>query len=177
MRNRHRLSAVLVGAGCTIAIAACGSSGGSSGTGTSSSGDSPALKFADCMRSNGVSNFPDPSPGGGLKLGIGPGSGINPQSPAFQSAQKVCAKLLPAPTGGPPQMTASQYRAALMFARCMRSHGLPDFPDPTRSAPDRGTPILALRGMFFQISSGLNPMSPAFRQAAAACGLGPPGAR
>jgi hypothetical protein len=56
------------------------------------------LKFAQCMRSHGVPNFPDPQiqsgPGGGIGVRIGgPGSGINPQSPAFQSAQRACGKL------------------------------------------------------------------------------------
>jgi hypothetical protein len=56
------------------------------------------LKFAECMRSHGVPNFPDPQiqsgPGGGIGVRIGgPGSGINPRSPAFQSAQKACGKL------------------------------------------------------------------------------------
>jgi hypothetical protein len=54
------------------------------------------LKFAACMRSHGVPNFPDPQiqsgPGGGIGVRIG-GAGINPQSPAFQSAQKACGKL------------------------------------------------------------------------------------
>jgi len=57
------------------------------------------VKFAECMRSHGVPNFPDPQiqsgPGGGVGVRIGgPGSGIDPRSPAFQSAQKTCGKLL-----------------------------------------------------------------------------------
>jgi len=49
------------------------------------------------MRSHGVTNFPDPSGGaGGFNLN---GTGIDPQAPAFQSAQETCLKLLPG--GGP----------------------------------------------------------------------------
>jgi hypothetical protein len=55
------------------------------------------VKFAQCMRTHGVPNFPDPQfqsgPGGGVGVRIG-GPGIDPQSPAFQSAQKTCGKLL-----------------------------------------------------------------------------------
>jgi hypothetical protein len=55
------------------------------------------LKFAECMRAHGVSNFPDPpagSGGGPVKLNI------NPQSPQFQSAQRACQKLLGTGSGG-----------------------------------------------------------------------------
>jgi hypothetical protein len=59
-----------------------------------------ALKFARCMRSHGV-NVPDPQVGGGGGfLRLGPASGVNPQSPAFQTAQKACRNLLPGPPGG-----------------------------------------------------------------------------
>jgi hypothetical protein len=45
------------------------------------------LALADCMRANGVPDFPDPGPYG-IQIPIG--SGPNPQSPGFQTAQKVC---------------------------------------------------------------------------------------
>ncbi len=58
-----------------------------------------ALKFAECMRSRGVSNFPDPHvssmPGGGVGVRIGgPGGGLNPSSPAFRSAQQACGSII-----------------------------------------------------------------------------------
>jgi hypothetical protein len=68
-------------------------------------------------------------------------------------------------------MSESQRVAAFAFARCMRSHGDASFPDPMLSTP-RGAPlVLVLRGMVFAPGPGFNPQSPAFRQAAAACGL------
>jgi hypothetical protein len=51
-----------------------------------------ALAHAECMRQHGVPNFPDPtfsSNGQGITVGSG-GPGINPRSPAFQHAQKIC---------------------------------------------------------------------------------------
>jgi hypothetical protein len=74
-------------------------------------------------------------------------------------------------------MTAAQARAALRFAQCVRSHGYPDFPDPALSPPKGSVAVLVLRGMVFAFSSAFNPQSPAFRQAAAHCGLQlpPPG--
>lgn len=50
------------------------------------------LKFAQCMRAHGVLKFPDPTSNG---ISIGPDSGIDPNSPQFQKAQKVCAKYSP----------------------------------------------------------------------------------
>jgi hypothetical protein len=149
-----------------LALAACG---GSSHPSASSSSD-PGLKFAVCMRAHGVTNFPDP--GGSGQFNFSLGSGINPASPTFQHAQKACG----GGPGGPPQihMTERQKLSALHFAQCVRTHGVPGFPDPAYSAPSNGGPILALRGMFFAPSPGFNPMSPAFRQAAKDCGLGLP---
>lgn len=57
-----------------------------------------ALKFSACMRSHGVHNFPTLTVEGGLvHIGIHPGSGLNPSSPQFQAAQKVCRQYF-----GPP---------------------------------------------------------------------------
>ncbi len=49
------------------------------------------LQFSQCMRAHGVTNFPDPTfSGGGVQLRLSQQSGIDPQSPAFQAAQKAC---------------------------------------------------------------------------------------
>jgi hypothetical protein len=63
------------------------------------------LRMAICMRSHGVTNYPDPSiqaaSNGAVRIRIGsPGEGPNPQSPAFQAAQRVCGSLLKT-LGGP----------------------------------------------------------------------------
>jgi hypothetical protein len=63
-----------------------------------------ALKFAQCMRRNGV-DLPDPqtsSGGGGVAIQIGPGKGAGPRpdSAAFKRASEACKKLLPEPKGG-----------------------------------------------------------------------------
>jgi hypothetical protein len=52
-------------------------------------------QFSKCMRENGVENFPDPQPGGGIA--IGPDNGVNPDDPAFKEAEKKCQELMPAP--------------------------------------------------------------------------------
>ena len=150
--HRNRLSIALT-VGCAIAIAACGSSNSaSSGTG---SGDTLALAFANCMRAHGVPSFPDPgashSPGGALK-----------QAPAFRSAMQTCNKLQ---GGGAPTGTSvpeARRIAALAQAKCIRDHGVPNFPDPT--FPSTG-------GEFIPPAPGFDPQAPAYRHAAAACGV------
>jgi hypothetical protein len=64
----------------------------------------------------------------------------------------------------------------LHLAQCMRKHGLPSFPDPTASPPSPGNGIgLAFGGpgSFIAVPQNLI-QSPAFKQAATACGF--PGA-
>ena len=162
VRSSHRrsLSIALAAVSCVLAVAACGSSGSPSSAAGTGSGDTLALEFADCMRSHGVPNFPDP----GSPVG-GPGSGINEQAPAFVSAEQTCNKLQPGgrPKGSP--LPEAQRIAALAQARCIRKHGVPNWPDPT--FPSTG-------GMFIPATPGVNLQSPAFKHAAAACGLRPP---
>ena len=120
------------------------------------------------MRSHGVPNFPDPSHGGG---GIQLPSGINPQSPAFQAAQKTCFKLLPGGGPGRGQASESQKLAMLKLSRCMRAHGVTSFPDPTNKPPSPGNgPGLAFGagGSFIAVPQSLM-QSPGFKQAAATC--------
>jgi hypothetical protein len=164
-----RAALVLAAFTCGLVAGGCGSSGTAT---TSAPSADTALEFAHCMRAHGVPNFPDPGAGGGLQ--ITPQSGINPQSPAFQSAQKACVKFAPK-FGGPVQMTASERAAALRFAECMRANGESDFPDPTETAASGATRVLVLRGMVFALGPGIDPKSPAFRQAATRCGVIPPG--
>ena len=86
-------------------------------------------KFSACMRSHGVSNFPDPNGQGVIQ--ISSGAGIDPRSPVFTSARSVCQSLLP--NGGQPtaQQQAKAQQQMLAFSVCMRGHGIKDFPDPS----------------------------------------------
>ena len=61
---------------------------------------SNGLKFAECMRSHGISAYPDPvDKGSFIQIGPGPDSGIDTNSARFQAARKACVPLLP--NGGP----------------------------------------------------------------------------
>jgi len=153
-------------------LAACGSSSPGSGD-SAASAQAKGLAFARCMRSHGVPNFPDPTTGsgGGLEIratqraGSGPSlkvNGVSVNAPAFQSAQQACHPLLP--NGGkPPQLSASQKQAMLQFSQCMRTHGVPGFPDPTFSGGRVGIQIRGGAG------GGLDPNSPAFQTAQKDC--------
>jgi hypothetical protein len=151
---------------CGLALAACGSS---SKTALTTASVGPGLQLARCMRAHGVSDFPDPSASGDISISQG-----EAQSPVFRSAQQACRRYAPK-LDQPPSMSASQRAQALTFARCMRSSGQSNFPDPTLTAPHGAARILVLRGMVFALGPGINPKSPAFRQAARACGVTPPG--
>jgi hypothetical protein len=136
--------------------------GGSSGGGaTLSLKTADAAKFAACMRTHGVPNFPDPNSQGAIT--IGPSSGLDPGSPTFNAAQQHCRSVLP--NGGRPsaQQQAKMRAGALAFSACMRRHGLENFPDPTFS--DGGAHIRITPGA----ASNLDPQSPVFQAAQKAC--------
>jgi len=149
---------------------------------TTSSASSPppgALTFARCMRSNGVSNFPDPTAGGGL---VFPANGVSPSSPAFKTAQARCRKFLP--NGGPPGPGSTTHPSAqtlaklVRIAECMRQHGVTQFPDPRTSVPSDVTgeqEITDFDGVILLFPSTLNLQSPAYKQDLDACGAPPLG--
>jgi len=185
----HRRSLlILVGsASCLAALAGCGSSGTTGTNGhrrpSTQALEAASLKYADCMRSHGVPAFPDPVVNGnGLHISIKAGSGVNPGSPAFQSAQGRCRKLLPGGGGTPSaQATAAAEAHLLTISRCMRAHGVTDFPDPTSTAPSSPTgysAIMSNNGATLAIPESIDMQSPAFKQAATTCHFpagGPPG--
>jgi len=161
--------------GAVPALAACGSSKTNSGSPAAGT-HAQAIAFAKCMRAHGVPNFPDPSAtsGGGLQIQAsdraGSGSslkvnGVPVNAPAFQSATKSCQSHMPKgrlPPGG----IASIRAKGLKFAQCMRTHGVPNFPDPQiQSGPGGGVGV-RIGGP----GSGLDPSSPAFQSAQKACG-------
>lgn len=149
--------------GIATAITGCGSSG------KPPSPHADFLAYSKCMRAHGVSGFPDPSPGGGIRLQIG--SGVNPSAPAFKSAHASCRRLLPG--GGPPMRPSAQARAQLLaVSQCMRRHGVPDFPDPTTTPPsDPGAfgGVLDENGVVLAIPKTVDVQAPAFKSAAALC--------
>ena len=139
MNRRRRPLAALALIAMVALISACGSTApagtGSSGDNNTAANAHKAVKFARCMRSNGVSDFPDPGGSGKLTIdAVANGSSLDTSSPAFTQAISACKDLEPAGfTGG--KRSSQQQSAALTFARCIRANGVKDFPDPTPDGP------------------------------------------
>ena len=137
--SRRLGSAVASGVAMAVVAAGCGgtapSSGSVSGTAGAAKGGpgEAAYKFSACMRNHGVSNFPDPkvkTSGGSVSVAIAINPSISGQ-PAFKSAQKTCQHILPKPgSSGADGNSPARVQALIAFARCLRSHGFPNFPDP-----------------------------------------------
>jgi len=177
---RRRLGLLVVLAGLVLAASACGG-GGSASPGVASLGSATttmapaaaqggnkatdyadAVAYAACMRTHGTPNMPDPNSEGNFLFKGGKvngQSGVEPGSPTYQKADKACSHLLP--NGG--QMTPAEQQQALAttlkFVQCMRTHGVPNMPDPTTSNGG-----IELRG-----PAGLGPNSPTFQAAMKAC--------
>jgi hypothetical protein len=117
----------LIGAGC--------SGNGSSGGSKSATNRDKAMKFAECMRENGVSAFPDPNASGELTIdGIANRSSVDPSTAEFEKAIGACRDLQPGGFMGQ-KRSAQEQRNGLEFAQCMRDNGVKDFPDPTTDGP------------------------------------------
>jgi hypothetical protein len=126
------------------------------------------------MRANGVPNFPDPQPGGGFEFHP------SVSSPAFRAAQAECGKLLPDPLASgdgslPPRVKAQALAQLRTVAQCMRQHGIAGFPDPRLTPPPNlglgeYSEITNYEGVFLLFPATIDMQSPAWEQAAGACG-------
>jgi hypothetical protein len=154
------------------------SGGVSSGQPTEADLDADQLAYAACMRANGVADFPDPKPGGGLLIQVG--TGVDPGSPAYTAAQAKCHKLLPG--GGPPgpgtptDPSTQAVAQMLKVAQCMRGHGVSNFPDPRTAIPSNlraalgGSGVVSdIDGVVLVFPGTIDEQSPLFTDAAAAC--------
>jgi hypothetical protein len=171
VRARTFRALALVGvAGLTLAASACGGSSGAkvAQVGTTSANRPRAhdpQAYSACMRRHGVPTFPDPDSSGTIHI---------PESidrlPTAQAAYHACHNLAPSEgsvTGQGPTMSQAQL---LAFAKCMRSHGVPKFPDPQVVNGHINMPLTA---------GQIDPSSPVVTAAIAACRstLGPAGLR
>jgi hypothetical protein len=122
-----------------------------------------ALKFTGCMRSHGLSDFPDPTVGSNgrpsFSLNASPSSDLNPSSPQFQTAHRACEKDLPNLGGQTPADKAAANTKALKYVQCMRADGEPDYPDPN------GQGVIQITNP----TGILAPDSPQFQRAEQAC--------
>jgi hypothetical protein len=135
-------AAIIAAAIVALLAAACGGSSTSHGQSSpirslsSRSQSAKLLAFSGCMRSHGVPQFPDPP----FKLtppnqqGWGGVSG----SKMYQAVQ-TCRHLLPPGTGAwyPRSEIPRVEQDLRAFARCMRSHGISQWPDPSFDSQGR----------------------------------------
>ncbi|WP_434441790.1 hypothetical protein [Lentzea sp. E54] len=91
--------------------------------------DEMGLKFAQCMRENGVP-MDDPEPGKGIQLKIGPGT----SQETVQTAMEACREYNPQ-KNGTGQADPQREAAVREFAQCMRDNGVEAFPDPEPGNP------------------------------------------
>jgi hypothetical protein len=123
----------LIGAGCGSNAASGSGTAGSTAT-PGSAGDKTltkqekAVKFAECMRANGVPHFPDPDPKGEMNFGV------DVTREVWLKAIDACKALKP-PGALSSKRTPKQQSASLRFAQCVRDHGVKDFPDPVNGEP------------------------------------------
>jgi hypothetical protein len=132
------------------------SSGSSKATPAASTPASMAnlVALAQCMRANGVPNFPDPKPGEGIKLP----PGLDRNSPAAKKAEAACEKYRPEQPDEDPKKDSWPQADKLKYAQCMRTNGVPRFPDPKADG-----------SLQFDKASGIDPKSAQFKKAQQAC--------
>jgi hypothetical protein len=115
-------------------VAACGGGGSHDATSSSPNGTSAqssardsGIRYASCMRADGVPNFPDSA----VSVNDGQVEFDVPRylksEPQFGAASRACQHDLP---GGAPPLKHVNLQEELEFSRCMRSHGIANFPDP-----------------------------------------------
>jgi hypothetical protein len=177
-RRRKRLPIALGGVAVVAALVVGGialaGGGGSDGPGVAHAGSNTnpnggshsgsgserdqLLAFSKCMREHGISDFPDPDRNGGIALQGTPGGDLDKDNPQFAAALTACKVLMP--NGGQPQQSEQDRRSNLAYSKCMRAHGLKDFPDPDRNG-----------GISVELTPGsdLAPDNPQFLAADKAC--------
>ena len=116
----------LIGAGCGSS-APSETVAGAGGSKTATDRDK-AVKFAECIRAHGVSDFPDPNAKNQFEYGVS----VTPA--VWKRATTACKDLQPPGTLSS-KRTSAQQSAGLRFAQCIRDNGVKDFPDPVNGEP------------------------------------------
>ena len=87
-----------------------------------------AVRFAECIRAHGVSDFPDPNAKNEFEYGVS----VTPA--VWKQATSACKDLQPPGTLSS-KRTPKEQSASLRFAQCIRENGVKDFPDPVNGEP------------------------------------------
>jgi len=135
LRRARAAAVITVIAAAPLLAVACGGSPSSTGSGGSSNAGGSAnsrsaVNASRCIRSHGVPNFPDPDSSGQIPKETSQQLGVSDSM--LRAAQRACQDLWPYQAPSQVQQR-QQLTDDLKFAQCMRSHGVPNFPDPTNS--------------------------------------------
>jgi hypothetical protein len=85
------------------------------------------VKYSQCIRANGVPDFPDPGPDGRMQIKLDPKNGAR-----LEAAQQACKDKRPRGMAAMDQpMTPERMQSLIGFARCVRGKGVNGFPDPS----------------------------------------------
>jgi len=129
-------------------LAGCGGAGGGRVT---HEAFETALKAAACMRAHGVPSYPEPKLiRGTIQIAFTPS--VNPTTPAVHTAARKCRYQR--------EQQAEETSSRILFVRCMRAHGVRNFPYPT---PQGNVSVEMVR------ARGINPQSPAVARDVSDC--------
>jgi len=166
-RPARTAAAIITAAALALLAAACGGSPSSAGSGGSpnaggaanslSANSQKALAFSRCVRARRVPNWPDPDSSGGVPKETAQQLGVS--SSQLQAALNACQHLLP-DTGNiddNPAALNQWWSQMLYFARCMHSHGVPNWPDPSPYPQDPVRPTFNLHAAGIGFHRGAQP--------------------
>jgi hypothetical protein len=156
-RARVAVAAVIAASSVALLAAACTSpstpsAGSSSSPSSGGSANSQLVAYSHCMRSDGLPNYPDPTVIGGVTtLPKESAQHLGVSSARFSAAESACQHLLPQTSSltasslqqcylaevCPAALVQHAVTAGRQFASCMRSHGVPAWPDPTIDSEGR----------------------------------------
>jgi hypothetical protein len=147
-------AAALLAAACSGSPSSTGSSGSQTAGGSANS--SSAVAYSRCVRAHGVPDFPDPDSSGQIPKEAAVRALRKVSDSRAKAATYACADLNPHnSSGSQPTASAQTIAERLSFSRCMRGHGVPNFPDPNSTGD-------------YDLH-GIDPQSPVVKSAALTC--------
>ena len=146
-------AAIALAAGIALLATACGGTlqRGPSTALSQSRHATGALAFARCMRTHGVPSFPDPDSQGSF-----PPFHTGVSKELSSTADRTCKHLASGGGAATPKQEEQKLVFGVHVARCLRAHGYPGFPDPTRLGSQ-------------SLPAGIDTNSPQFQSAETAC--------
>ena len=146
-KKRHSLLAIPA---ITLTLALCATGCGKDAGGQNS--DASGLKYSQCMRSQGISWYPDPQPNGDMVASEPPGD----DHQKLEAAEQACRKYNPINEANP--ISSEDFAKLRKMSQCMRDQGIAKYPDPDPNG-----------GVTLDKSSGISPDDPSFKKALDEC--------